>query len=84
MTPRRGESMAKHFEGKMATKVARLSIPTSPVGLAIDIVLLVILLKAVFQLQLTKARRIRLSHIPRRYLVGRSHPYLSGQRGGCS
>ena len=60
MTPRHGETMAQHFEGKMATKVTRLSIPTSSVGLGIDVVLLIVPLRAVFQLQLAKAKRIRL------------------------
>ena len=60
MTPRPGETMARHYGGRMALKVTKLSIPTSSVGLAIDILLIMIPLRAVFQLQMAKKRKIRL------------------------
>ena len=60
MTPRPGETLAKHFAGPMAAEVTKLSIPTSSVGLAIDILLLIIPLRAVVQLQMTKKKKIRL------------------------
>ena len=60
MTPRPGETMAIHFEGNLATRVTALSIPTSPVGLVVDILLLIIPLRAVFQLQMAKKKKIKL------------------------
>ncbi|CAF9932188.1 MAG: hypothetical protein HETSPECPRED_008291 [Heterodermia speciosa] len=60
MTPRPGETIARHFAGPLAAKVTKLSIPTSSVGLAIDIVLLIIPLRAVSQLQMAKNKKIRL------------------------
>lgn len=67
MTPRPGETLPKHLSGRTAAKVNRLGIPTSSVGLAIDILLLIIPLRAVAQLQLARKRKIRLYII---FLVG--------------
>ena len=60
MTPRPGETIAKHFGGKLAAQVTHLSIPTSSVGLAIDILLLIIPMRAVIQLHMVKRKKIRL------------------------
>ncbi|CRG83417.1 hypothetical protein PISL3812_00768 [Talaromyces islandicus] len=60
MTPRPGETMAEHFGGKMAARVTSLSIPTTSVGLAIDILLLVVPLCAVVQLHLAKMKKVQL------------------------
>ncbi|KAI9699563.1 MAG: hypothetical protein M1820_007061 [Bogoriella megaspora] len=60
MTPRRGETMAKHFGGKLAARTTILSIPTSSVGLVIDIVLFIVPLAAIFQLQMPGKKKIRL------------------------
>lgn len=67
MTPRPGETMSRHYRGPLVLKVTKLSIPTSSVGLAIDIILLIIPLRAVFQLQIAKKKKIRLCLI---FLVG--------------
>ena len=60
MTPRPGETMSKHYGGRMAAKQTKFSIPTSSVGLAIDVVLLVIPLLAVFQLQMANKKKVRI------------------------
>ncbi|CAL8579514.1 hypothetical protein XPA_005254 [Xanthoria parietina] len=67
MTPRPGETLSRHLAGRTAAKVNRLGIPTSAVGLAIDIVLLIIPIRAVSQLQMAKKRKMRLYII---FLVG--------------
>ncbi|KAJ8063298.1 hypothetical protein OCU04_008528 [Sclerotinia nivalis] len=59
-SPRPGETLAGHFGGKMAQSITRVSIPTSSVGLAIDILLLIIPLRAVVQLQMAKKKKKRL------------------------
>lgn len=61
MTPRRGETLASHFAGKMAARVTHLSIPTTSVGLAIDIVLFLIPLRAIFEIQMSRREKIRSS-----------------------
>lgn len=60
MTPRPGETMAEHFGGDMAARVTTLSIPTTSVGLAVDILLLAVPLRAVTQLRLAKRKKVRL------------------------
>jgi uncharacterized membrane protein len=60
MTPRPGESMAKHFGGNLAARVTSLSIPTTSVGLAIDVLLLVVPLLAVIQLRLARKKKVQL------------------------
>lgn len=60
MTPHPGETLAKHFGGKLAHKVTTLSIPTTAVGLVIDILLLIIPLRAVIQLKINKKKKVRL------------------------
>jgi hypothetical protein len=59
MTQRPGETLAQHFGSPMATKVTHLSIPTSSVGLVVDVVLFLIPLIAVFQIQMQKQKKIR-------------------------
>jgi hypothetical protein len=67
MTARKGETLAKHFGGKMAARVTHLSIPTTSVGLVIDIVLFLIPLKAIFEIQMERKKKIRSSLV---FLVG--------------
>jgi len=61
MTARPGETLAKHFGGKMAARVTHLSIPTTSVGLVIDVILFLIPLRAIFQVQMPKKQKIRAS-----------------------
>jgi hypothetical protein len=67
MSPRKGETLAKHFGGKMAARVTHLSIPTTSVGLVIDVVLFLIPLKAIFEIQMEKKQKIRSASV---FLVG--------------
>lgn len=67
MTARKGETLAKHFGGKMAARVTHLSIPTTSVGLVIDVVLFLIPLKAIFEIQMERKQKIRSSLV---FVVG--------------
>ncbi|KAF2016802.1 hypothetical protein BU24DRAFT_490102 [Aaosphaeria arxii CBS 175.79] len=67
MTARKGETLAKHFAGDMAARVTHIAIPTTAAGLAIDIILLLIPLVAIFQVQMPKKQKIRSASV---FLVG--------------
>lgn len=77
MTPRPGETMAEHFGGDMAARVTTLSIPTTSVGLAVDILLLAVPLRAVTQLRLAKRKKVRLILT---FLIGVLYVLVSPQR----
>ena len=58
-TPRPGETWPAHLLSKEEHKLITLPIPTSSVGLVIDLVILALPIIAVMQLQLPTRRKIR-------------------------
>lgn len=61
MTPRSGETFAQRFGSQAVIEASKLSIPTTSVGLGIDIILFFMPIIVIFRLQMKRDQKIRAS-----------------------
>jgi hypothetical protein len=61
MTPRSGQTIAERFGSEAAIEASKVSIPTTSVGLGIDIILFLMPFIVIFRLQMKRDQKIRAS-----------------------
>lgn len=59
-TPRIGQGWVAHFLSPRQAEIARISFPVAPIGLVIDVFLLVLPMVAVYKVQLHTTRKLGL------------------------